>query len=154
MIIAENVMKFIEGKITWAQVEGLTEEQAKRFMQMGVYKMASGQADEAQRLFECLVGVNPKDADAHALLGTAFEAQARPEEAIASFTEALKVNPKHVVALAHRGELRRKQGDADGITDLKRAAEIDPMGRTEAGKRATQLVRALTFKPSKAASGR
>ena len=149
MIVAENVMKFLEGKMTWAQVEGLTEEQATRFMQMGAYKMSAQHFEEARRIFECLASVNPADADAHALVGTAFQAEEKFDEAIAAFTEALKRNPKHVVALSHRGELRRKQGDAEGFADLKRAAELDPMGKSEAGRRAAQLVRALTFKPSK-----
>jgi Flp pilus assembly protein TadD len=150
MIIAENVMKFLKGEMTWAQVEGLTDDQVTRFMQMGVHHLASGQLHEAQRVFECLVGVNPKDADAHALLGTALQAQERFDEAIAAFDRALQLQPKHVVALSHRGELRRRSGDAAGLGDLKRAAELDPMGRTAAGKRAAQLVRAMTFKPATA----
>lgn len=145
MIVAENVLKFINGEITWAQVEGLTEEQATRYMQMGTAYLQAGQFDRALEVFNCLAGVNPKDPDAHALVGSTYQAMEKPEQAIAAFGRALALNPKHIVALAGRGELRRKQGDAEGLSDLKRAAEIDPMGKTNAGKRAAQLVRALAF---------
>jgi len=154
-MIAENVMKFLKGSCTWAEVEEVTAEQAGRYMNAGAQYLATGRFEEAERLFFCLTELNPKDADAHALLGTARQAQEKHEEAIAAYTRAIAVDPKHVVALAERGELRRKQGDAGGLDDLKRAAEIDPMGNTRAGARAAKLVRALAFHPgSSAATGK
>lgn len=147
MIIAENLYKFIAGKGTWAEVEGLTAEQATRYMQLGFDRLRAGQFEEAQRIFECLAAINPQDADAHALVGAALEARGEQEAAVRAFGKAIAIHPRHVVALANRGELRRKLGDAGGITDLQRAAELDPMGRTAAGKRAGQLVRALVFAP-------
>jgi len=154
MIIAENVMKFLNGEITWAQVEGITEDQATRFMEVGTTYLATQRFDEAEKVFKCLADINPKDADAHALLASTYQAQERPAEAIAAFGEALKMNPKHLVALAARGELRMKEGDRGGLDDLKRAAEIDPMGTTASGKRAAQLVRALVFRSGEARASR
>lgn len=145
MIVAENVLRFINGEITWAQVEGLSSEQVARYLQMGADYLRAGQLERALEVFNCLAAVNPRDADAHAAIGSTLEAMERPDDAIAAFTRALELEPRHLVALTGRGELRRAQGDAEGLRDLRRAAELDPMGRTVAGRRAGQLVRALAF---------
>jgi tetratricopeptide (TPR) repeat protein len=146
MIIAENLYKFLDGRATWAEVEGMTSEQATRYMQMGFDRLRTGQFEEAQRVFECLATINPRDADTHALVGASLEARGELAGAVKAFGRAIAINPRHVVALANRGELRRKLGDELGINDLQRAAELDPMGQSAAGKRAGQLVRALAFR--------
>jgi len=55
------------------------------------------QNEEAIAVFQIWVSREPKNADAHALLGCAFIAAGKPEEAVAMFEKALSLNPDHPV---------------------------------------------------------
>ena len=91
-------------------------------------------------LFEGLVEINPKDAAAHAALGTVYQKLGRLEEAMASYSAAIGLDSTQPVALSNRGELRLKQHDRGGIQDLVAAAQSDPSGITVAGRRARALI--------------
>jgi len=147
MITATNLIKFLKGQLTWAQAEGLTAEEATRYLRMGATFLQQGDHPSATRVFECLITLNPHDPDPHAFLGAVHQDQSREEAAVASYSAALALDPRHVLALSGRGELRLQRGDSTGLADLQRAAELDPMGRTAAGKRACGLIRAIKLRP-------
>ncbi len=146
MITIENVVKFLKGEKTWAEVEGITAMQANEYKRAGYGYMEQGDFERAGRMFECLITINPQDVDSYAFRGVVHQAQEQNDLAIRSYDAALAIDSRHVLALANRGELRMQLGDQLGITDLQRAAELDPMGRTVAGKRAAGLVRALKLR--------
>ncbi len=130
---------------TWAEVEGMTFEDAKAIAQIGCDFAAAGRLDEARKVFEGLVAMNPKDSAAHAAMGTVYQKLGRIEDAMTEYTEAIKGDAKNPIALAHRGELRLKAGDRNGFIDLTQAVEADPHGETAAGRRARGLVKAITM---------
>jgi tetratricopeptide (TPR) repeat protein len=81
---------------------------------LGLLKLQSGKAGEAQRLITSALGVNPSAPDALANLGLVLTALKRPTDALASFDQALRADPDHFEALANRGNL---------LLDLGRAQE-------------------------------
>lgn len=140
----DNLKAFARGDMTWAQVEGITAREAMEIAQVGCDLSAAGRLEEARVIFEGLVEMNPLDAAARAALGTVYQRQERTMEALGAYSNALKVDPKNVVALANRGELRLRANDPNGLHDLADAVKADPRGETEAGKRARALAEAIT----------
>lgn len=140
-----KLKSYAAGETTWAEVEGMTFEEAKAIAQVGCDLAAAGRLEEARIIFEGLVESNPKDSAAQAALGTVYQRLGRVEDAIASYAAALERDPQNPVALAHRGELRMNRGEREGFTDLARAVESDPHGETRAGRRAKSLIRAITM---------
>ncbi|MFP2911807.1 tetratricopeptide repeat protein [Pyxidicoccus sp. 3LFB2] len=136
---------FARGEATWAEVEGMTFEEAKAIAQVGCDLAAAGRLEEARILFEGLVEGNPKDTAARSALGTVYQKLGRLEDAVAEYSAALEREPGNPVALANRGELYLRKGDRQGFTDLANAVEADPHGETAGGRRARALVKAITL---------
>ncbi len=143
--LALTLLALANGETTWAEVEGLTFEDAKAIAQIGCDLAAGGRLDEARIVFEGLVAMNPRDSAAHAALGTVYQKLGRIEQALAQYTAALSGDAANPVALANRGELRLKAGDRLGADDLAQAVAADPHGETSAGRRARGLVKAITL---------
>lgn len=139
----DNLRAFARGEMTWAQVEGMTAQEALDIAQIGCDLSAAGRLEEAAVVFEGLVELNPLDAAARAALGTVYQRQERAAEALEAYDAALKVDPKNVVALGNRGELRLRKSDPEGLHDLAAAVQEDPRGETQAGKRARALAEAI-----------
>jgi len=136
---------YARGEMTWAEVEGMTFEEAKAIAQVGCDLAAAGRLEEARIIFEGLVEGNPKDSASRAALGTVYQKLGRLEEAVTEYSEALRHDPKNPVALGNRGELRLKQGNREGFRDLAEAVQADPNGETAAGRRAKSLIKAVTL---------
>ncbi len=136
---------FARGEMTWAEVEGMTFEEAKAIAQVGCDLAGAGRYEEARVLFEGLVAGNPKDAASRAALGTVYQKLGRLQEALTEYGEALERDPANPVALVNRGELNLLQGNRQGFTDLANAVESDPNGETSAGRRARALVKAIAL---------
>lgn len=141
----DKLKKWVAGELTWAEVEGMSWEDAKAMAQVACDLAAAGRLEEARAIFEGMVEVNPKDAAAHSALGTVYQKLARPEAALTEYGHALALDPENPVALANRGELRLKQGDPGGCADLALAIASDPEGRTSAGRRASAIAKALAL---------
>ncbi len=136
---------FARGEATWAEVEGMTFEQAKAIAQVGCDLAAAGRYEEARILFEGLVAGNPKDAASRAALGTVFQKLGRQQDALTEYSAALEHDPRNPVALVNRGEIYLRQGNQQGFTDIAKAVEADPHGETVAGRRARALVKAIAL---------
>lgn len=141
----QKLTAFAQGEITWAEVEGMTWEEAKAIAQVGCDLAAAGRLEEARVIFEGLVAGNPKDSASQAALGTVYQKLGRIEEAMAAYDAAVEFDPRNPVALGNRGELRLKAGDRQGFADLARAVEADPHAETSAARRAKSLIRAVTM---------
>lgn len=140
----QKLKAFARGEMTWAEVEGMTFEEAKAIAQVGCDLAAAGRLEEARILFEGLVEGNPLDSAARAALGTVYQKLGRAEDALKEYSAALEFDPTNPVALVNRGELYLRQGDKRGFTDVANAVEADPNGETSAGRRARALVKAIT----------
>ena len=149
--LKSKLKSFARGEMTWAEVEGMTWEEAKAIAQVGCDLATAGRLEEARIIFEGLVAGNPKDSASRAALGTVYQKLGRLDEAISEYSAALDHDPKNPVALANRGELRLKAGDRGGFTDIANAVDADPHGETSAGRRAKGLVKAITMMAVEAA---
>lgn len=139
-----RIQGFLKGELTLAELEGMTADQAAAIAETGCELAESGRLEEARVLFEGLVEMNPRDAGAHAALGTVYQKLARLPDALQSYSLAIGLDPLHPVALANRGELRLRSGDGEGFRDLEGAVAADPRGRTAAGTRAAAWIAALS----------
>ena len=140
----EKLLAFVRGEMTWAEVEGITRGDAMRMARTGVELAAAGRLREAALVFEAMVEMNPRDAGAHAALGTVYQKLGRTEDAVRAYGEALALDPAHPVALGNRGELLLRLGRREGYADVAAAVSADPGGRTAAGRRAARLAKAIT----------
>ena len=138
-----KMRRFLNDELTWAQVEGMSFEEAERIARLGCELAGQGRLHEARVIFEGLVAGNPEDTSAQAALGTVYQRLNLTEDATACYDRALALFADNVVALAHRGELRLRAADKRGIEDLARAARIDSGGVSRAGRRARALLRFL-----------
>jgi Flp pilus assembly protein TadD len=140
----EKLLAFARGEATWAEVEGITAGEAARIARTGVELAAAGRLREAALIFEAMVEMNPRDAGAHAALGTVYQKLERAEDAVRAYGTALALDPDHPVALGNRGELLLRMGRREGFGDVAAAVQSDPEGKTAAGRRAARLARAIT----------
>ncbi|MBI5546892.1 MAG: tetratricopeptide repeat protein [Deltaproteobacteria bacterium] len=138
-----KMRRFLENELTWAEVEGMTASQARQISRIGCDLAARGRLNDARIIFEGLVAGNPKDTSALAALGAVYQRLQRRAEALECFDKAVALFPANIIALANRGELRLRGGDAGGIEDLARAVEVDAKGVSAAGRRARTLLAAL-----------
>lgn len=142
--VAALAVRLAMGTQTLAEVTGMTHEAALEIAREAEALARTGRLEEARVLFEGLVACNPKDAGAHAALGTLYEKLGRRQLAWDAFDRALALAPTHPVASLGRGELRLRVGDVGGVEDVQRAAQEDPAGRTSTGRRAAALLAVLT----------
>lgn len=146
----QNVVRWAKGEVTWAEVEGFTYEQATQFARTACELAERGQLKKAAAIFEGLVAMNPKDHASRAALGTVYQKMGRIDDARVEYERAIETDPKDVVALSNRGELRLRQGDAGGLDDLRRAIEADPAFDTASARRAKALATAVVLQAAKA----
>src|SRR5215813_2600846 len=98
----ERLLAFTRGEATWAEVEGVTAVEAARIGRAGVELARAGRLREAALVFEAMVEINPRDAGAHAALGTVYQKLGRTEDAVQAYGEALTRDPAHPVALGNQ----------------------------------------------------
>src|SRR5262245_20773111 len=79
-------------------------------------RIIQGRGETAQRL-----------ANAHYNRGVAYKDKGDLDRAIADFTEAIRLNPRHVTALGNRGAAYSAKDDNDrAIADFNEAIRLDP----------------------------
>ena len=140
---ADNFLKFVKGEITWAQLEGMTIDEAYAMAEMGYTFLEQGRVEDAKTIIEGLVIGNPYDAYLHALLGTIYAREDNEEDAVEEFSIALGLDPENVDALVARGELFLRHGEfEDAMEDLNKAIELDPNNEHPSTLRARALAAA------------
>jgi tetratricopeptide (TPR) repeat protein len=139
----ENFKKFLFGKITWAQLEGMTMEQAYAIAEFGYTMDQQGRYKDARTLFEGLVIGNPYDPYFHSMLGAIYTKLDMHEEAAQEFSIAIELDPEDINAYVNRGELLLQHGEFEyAMEDLKTAIDLDPEGNNPASLRARALAAA------------
>ena len=140
---ADNFLKFVKGEITWAQLEGMTIDEAYAMAEMGYTFLEQGRIEDAKTIIEGLVIGNPYDAYLHGLLGTIYAREDNEEDAVEEFSIALGLDPENVDALVARGELFLRHGEfEDAMEDLNKAIELDPDNEHPSTLRARALAAA------------
>src|SRR5262249_28500076 len=87
----------------------------------------AGETDEAIPLLEHALRLNPDYAEAHNLMGVAFDGQGRADDAQREYRLALRLRPEFAEALANLGVNLGEQGLAEeGIDSLRRSLALNP----------------------------
>ena len=122
----------------------VTAAQLASGVRLGLLHYSNGRWESAMNIFRGLAFIDPQNPYLHTLLGSALQQQGRVEEAIAEYTEALKLFPEDVSAMTNRGELHLKAGNIrEAAADLKRAAQLDVTGKHPAANRARLLLNVM-----------
>ena len=113
--VALAIIDVYHGAATWT--EGLEwseklKSRADRERKRADFLRHLGRLDEALEAAEAARGLDPDQADIYYELGRSFQAQGKPDEALAQFDKVLALEPSHKDALLRRIELG-KYGDED-----------------------------------------
>jgi tetratricopeptide (TPR) repeat protein len=139
----DNLVKFVVGEITWAELTGLTMQEAYSFAEIAYNLFEQGKYDQAQTIVEGLVISNPYDGYFHGLLGAIYGRKGMHEEAQEEYTIAIDLDPTNLSAFVNRAEIFLQHGEIEkALKDLKRAIELDPKGEKPFGVRARALAAA------------
>lgn len=119
--------KFIRGEITFAQLEGMTADDALVLAETGHRLFSAGRLRDARTIFEGLAAVNHLDPYPRQVLGAICEREDNPAQAVSHYDICLTLNQNNPWVLARRGEIRVKTGDVPGgVDDLAKACKLDP----------------------------
>ncbi|GIW71995.1 MAG: hypothetical protein KatS3mg102_1537 [Planctomycetota bacterium] len=135
--------ELLAGKKTLAEIAGVTAEQVYAVASLAHRLLREGQHEQALTMFEGLIALNPRDPNLWVWKGSTLHRMGpdRVEDAIKAYTRALELDPKHVTALANRGELNVVAGRyEEGLKDLKAAVENDPKGEDPTTVRARAIL--------------
>jgi tetratricopeptide (TPR) repeat protein len=140
---AENFRKFVMGEITWAELTGLTMQEAYAFAEVAYNLFEQGKYDQAKTIVEGLVISNPYDGYFHGLLGAIYGRKGMHEEASEEYSIAIELDPTNISALVNRAEIFLQHGEIEmALKDLKSAVDLDPKGEKPFGVRARALAAA------------
>ena len=96
-------------------------------LQQAIAAHQSGNLAEAERLYRALLQVEPRQADALALLGLVLGARGDYDAAVASADQAIAIDPKAALFHFHRGSiLTTAQRFPDAIDAFRRATALKP----------------------------
>ncbi len=119
--------RFVRGEITFAELEGMTAEDALALAETGHGFFKSGRIEEARTIFEGLAAVNHLDPYPRQVLGAICEREQETEQALRHYDVCLSLHRDNPWVLARRGEIRVRSGELHaGVEDLARACELDP----------------------------
>lgn len=102
---AQRVVDFIQGKLSWAEIFNIPKEMIKQMVEYGYLQFQMGRYEEAERFFKVLTVLDWNNSAYHSMMGSILQRQKRFGEAIASYTEALRLNPTDAVSLTNRAEI-------------------------------------------------
>ncbi len=141
----DNLVKFVVGEITWAELTGLTMHEAYSFAEVAYNLFEQGKYDQAQTIVEGLVISNPYDGYFHGLLGAIYGRKGMHEEAQEEYSIAIDLDPTNLSAFVNRAEIHLQHGEIEkALKDLKKAIELDPKGEKPFGVRARALAAATS----------
>lgn len=85
--------------------------------------------------------IDPRNPFIHLIHGSFLQRMGKDDEAIACYSEAIRLFPKDLNSLANRGEIYLKRGQMElALQDLKTAAELDPEKKSGPANRARFLL--------------
>lgn len=89
---------------------GYTADKADDLIKSAATELKANRADHAIRMLREAIELDPKNAQAHFLLGVALDQTGKFTEAIAALTKVLELDPKNAEALDRRGNACFKAG--------------------------------------------
>ncbi len=138
--LREQFQALLQGHDNLVDALGMNLEDILALTLVAQQLAQQGQLDEAQRLLEGLVAVDPENPYLHTCLGTVYMQKGMDDEARAAFGVALAFNPEDIVAHTYAGELALEAGDVEAAVEhFQKAVELDPEGQDPFANRARIL---------------
>ncbi len=138
--LRERLQALLQGHDNLVDALGMSLEDILALTLVAQQLVQQGQLDEAQRLLEGLVAVDPENPYLHTCLGTVYMQKGMDDEARAAFGVALAFNPEDIVAHTYAGELALEAGDVEAAVEhFQKAVELDPEGQDPFANRARTL---------------
>ncbi len=144
-LTAENMLAYLSGEKTLAELYGLTAPDLYALAEVGCGQFRAGKYHDARKVFELLVSLNPRHAWFRNLLGTAFLRLDMQEQAAIQYQKAIEIDPKMVEPWVNVSELALQQEDwSAAFVSAQHALDIAVDGQSEeAVARAKVIVEAL-----------
>jgi tetratricopeptide (TPR) repeat protein len=135
---------FIKGTLTFADLQGLTNEELYQLAEIGEMLYNEGKIEDAQIIFEGLVVLNPYDFYFHCGLGAIYQKKGEIDKALIEYDRAISINDSDIASLTNRAEIYISQKEFDkALNDLEKIAELDPEGKNPHTQRAKGLSLAI-----------
>ncbi len=142
--VIELLYKFFAQEITYSELTGIPQKELFQLAEAGHLKLTYGRVEEAQKVFECLVKLDPHNYYYHAALGSVYQKQKKYVEAVFEYTESLRFNQEDVASMVNRGEIYLLHKNfRKAAEDFRGAILKDPHGRNNFSNRARSLVIAI-----------
>ena len=137
-----RLQQFIRGQITLGELQGVSKKEPHRIAELGHRFLSEGKLDNATKIFEGLIALDPHDDYAFTALGAIAQQRGELEVAEELYARAIALNPTSSIAHARRGEVLAALGRSkEAGQDLLRAIELD--GELRAAQRAKAALAAL-----------
>lgn len=108
---------------------------------VGAMYYQQGNLEKARTIFEGLVELDPKSADAHSALGALLTLQQQDDAAVEHLQKAVQLKPEQIAPYVNLGEIFiRRQKLEEAVANLKKAIELDPDERDPGANRARAMV--------------
>ncbi len=138
--LAQQIEKFIQGEINWAQLKGISPTHLFKMAEFGHLQFKRGKFKEAELVFKGLSGLDHRQPYYHLVLGAIYQRQSKWLDALTEYSTALFFDPKQVAAYANRGEVWYKvQNNEEALNDLNSAIVLDPASKNSWAVRARFL---------------
>lgn len=126
-MLLEDSGRNTEAATAYEEVLKLAPNDPDLLLKSGVYKLTSGDTEQAIKLLQRCTKVNPNDGDAHYYLAQAYHLNGQDDLALPAIRQSLKVDPKNPSVWQKYGELLCGTGDcAGGLHWLVQAQQADP----------------------------
>lgn len=134
------VERFIEGEITWAELQAVPPQLLFQMAEYGYLQFQRGKLAEAETIFKGLSVLDHKRAYYHTVLGAIYQKMDKLGDALAEYSVALEMDPKNLASYVNRGEIYYRCGYIDEpLEDFEKAIALDPQGKDPWANRARFL---------------
>ncbi len=149
---SRRVLDFIKGEISWADMFNVPKKTIRDMVEYGYLQFQTGRYQEAERFFKVLTVLDWKNSYFHSMMGAVLQRQKRYGEAVAEYTEAIKLNPHDIVSITNRGEIYMLHKHfIKALVDFEKAIALDPKKENKWATRA-RLCKAQIEQITKAAA--
>jgi tetratricopeptide (TPR) repeat protein len=137
---SKKVIDFIKGELSWADMFNIPKKMVREMVEYGYLQFQAGRYQDAERFFKMLTIMDWNNSYYHSMMGSILQRQKRFGEAVAEYSEAIKLNPNDAVSLTNRGEIymQHKLLD-DAVADFEKAVSLDPKKENKWSNRARVL---------------
>lgn len=142
--LLELFNRFIEDKVSIAELKGIGREKLYQLAEAGYIKFKHGRIEEAEKIYKSLLILDHRNAYFHSVMGAIHQKKKRPVEAILEYSRAIQISRRDISSFVNRGEIYlRHKNFKKAAEDFKNAILLDMSGRNLWANRARSLVIAL-----------